>query len=149
LFLGFVAWALKMSSAQTQQILSAAPVAANCGQIPRTWDEGALRTFEVPLADPGYSPVQVPASFYYQIPERPIYKSYPVYAPGRESKGYWDKLTHTPPEVVWGRDENGVEHRPLLRTKADWVHAGELVFEAGYYRGFDSFGINDWTSPLE
>src|SRR4051794_30847861 len=52
--------------------------------IPKTWDEQALRTLELPLASPESSPVQVPASYYYQIPERPIYKSYPVYAPGHE-----------------------------------------------------------------
>ncbi len=131
LSISFAASALNMGSAQHQLIFSAAPSAPDSNQIPKTWDDDALRTFEVPLADPDYSPVQVPASFYYQIPERPIYKSYPVYAPGREPRGYWERLTSTPPEVVWGRDENGVEHRPLLRTKADWVRAGELVFEAG------------------
>ncbi len=98
--------------------------------IPRTWDEAALRTVEVPLANPEYSPVHVPASFYYQIPERPIYKTYPVYALGREPQGYWEELRSAVPVVVWGRDEKGVEHRPPLRTATDWVHAGEIVFDA-------------------
>jgi hypothetical protein len=82
------------------------------------------------LANPEYSPVQVPASFYYEISERPIYKSYPVYAPGHEPRDYWDDLKSALPVVVWGKDEKGAEHRPPLRTKADWVRAGEIVFDA-------------------
>jgi hypothetical protein len=45
-----------------------------------------MKKFEVPLAAAEYSPTEVPAGYYYQIPERPIYKRYPVYAPGRERK---------------------------------------------------------------
>jgi hypothetical protein len=84
--------------AQWQHISALATNTLTSGQIPRTWDEDALRTTELPLASPKYSPVHVPASFYYQIPERPIYKSYPVFATGREPNGYWVKLTATSPE---------------------------------------------------
>jgi hypothetical protein len=98
--------------------------------IPQTWDEEALQTLELPLANPAYSPVHVPASYYYQIPERPIYKSYPVYTPGHEPAGYWQRLHRAVPEVIWGKDDQGIEHRPPLQTEADWVRAGELVFDA-------------------
>ncbi len=98
--------------------------------IPKTWDEQALRTLELPLANPEYSPVHVPASYYYQIPERPIYKSYTVYAPGREPEGYWQRLKSAVPEVIWGKDDQGIEHRPPLQTEVDWIRAGELVFDA-------------------
>jgi hypothetical protein len=122
--------ALKVGSAQRRDVSSISPHAPVNSSIPKTWDEDGLRGSELPLTNPDYSPVQVPASFYYQVPERAICKSYPVYAPGREPDGYWEKLKSTPPEVVWGKDEKGVEHRPPLRTKADWVRAGELVFDA-------------------
>jgi hypothetical protein len=46
--------------------------------IPKTWDESALSTLEVPLAQPAFSAVHVPAGYYYRIPERPVFKSYPV-----------------------------------------------------------------------
>ena len=36
--------------------------------IPKTWDEVALRTMEVPLATPGASPVHISAERYYAIP---------------------------------------------------------------------------------
>jgi hypothetical protein len=57
--------------------------------IPKTWDDEAMASLEVPLADPVGSPKHVSADYYYRIPIRPIYKSYPFYAPGREPVGYW------------------------------------------------------------
>jgi hypothetical protein len=53
-------------------------------EIPRTWDKEAMATLEVPHPDPRYSPVAVPAEYYYSVPVRPVYKAYPVYAPGKE-----------------------------------------------------------------
>src|ERR1700693_4292142 len=53
-------------------------------EIPKTWDTAALATLEVPHPDSRYSPVAVPVEYYYRVPVRPVYKTYPVYAPGRE-----------------------------------------------------------------
>ena len=36
--------------------------------IPVTWEDSALRTSQLPLANPGFSPVPVPADFYYRMP---------------------------------------------------------------------------------
>ena len=94
--------------------------------IPKTWDEAALATVEVPLAYPRGSPKHISADYYYRIPVRPIYRSYPIYAPGYGPAGYVDWLKSREPEIVW--DEGA--HRPPLRTEADWVKAGELVFDA-------------------
>ena len=49
--------------------------------IPKTWDEEALASLEVPLADPRYSPKDISAEDYYRLPVRPIYKSYPKISP--------------------------------------------------------------------
>jgi len=104
-------------------------------EIPRTWDDEAVATHEIPLADPVGSPKHAPSDYYYRIPVRPIYKGYPVYAPGREPAGYLDWLQHQDPVVLW--DDEG--HAPPLDTDADWVRAGRTVFEAPtanflYYR---------------
>jgi hypothetical protein len=45
--------------------------------IPKTWDEQALTSLEVPLAEASCSPKHISAEAYYRIPVRPIYKSYP------------------------------------------------------------------------
>lgn len=94
--------------------------------LPKTWDDGAMATLEVPLADPIGSPKHVSADYYYQIPVRPIYKSYPIYAPGHEPPGYMDWLKQQEPVTVW--DDAG--HRPPVQTEADWIKAGEIVFDS-------------------
>src|SRR5215469_689597 len=58
--------------------------------IPQAWDEGTIANLQLPLADPRRSPVEVPWEYYYRIPRRLIYKSYAIYAPGREPAGYFD-----------------------------------------------------------
>jgi hypothetical protein len=85
-----------------------------------------MATLEVPLANPIGSPKHVSAGYYYRIPVRPIYKSYPVYAPGHEPPGYMDRLRRQEPQTVW--DDAG--HAPPLETEADWIKAGEIVFES-------------------
>src|SRR5689334_10219533 len=66
-------------------------------EIPRVWDERALREMEIPVVVPKYSPKPVTAEYYYKIPVRTIYKSYPVYAPGRAPDGYLEKLQRAEP----------------------------------------------------
>jgi hypothetical protein len=90
--------------------------------IPKTWDENGIETFELPLADPKASPVHVSADYYYRIPERQIYQSYPIYAPGKEPAGYQEWLKQQEPKPAFDAAN--------LKTTEDWVRAGEMVFEA-------------------
>ena len=94
--------------------------------IPRTWDDAEIADAQIPLADAAASPKHVTADYYYQIPVRPIYKSYPVYTPDREPAGYLEWLKQQEPVILW--DDHG--HAPPLRTEADWIRAGEIVFDA-------------------
>lgn len=95
--------------------------------IPKTWDEAALKSLEVPNPDPRYSPVAVPVEYYYRVPIRPIYKTYPVYAPGREPHGYMEWIRKQEPQVIFDSAR--------LVSKDDWIKAGEVVFDAPF--GFD------------
>src|SRR3954447_25524852 len=54
--------------------------------VPKTWDDAAIASLEVPLVEPKFAPVHIKADYYYRIPVRPIYKSYPIYAPGETHK---------------------------------------------------------------
>src|SRR5262245_4880315 len=94
--------------------------------IPKTWDQALLASLEVPLPNPEFSPKAFPVEYYDRIPVRPIYKGYPVYAPGKEPPGYWEWLKQQEPQIVW--DDAG--NRPRLETQSDWIKAGELVFDA-------------------
>jgi len=90
--------------------------------IPKSWDDEALRQLEVPLVKPEASlRYLVKADFYYRIPVRPIYKSYPVYAPAKEPPGYMEWLKKQEPEIAFDPAK--------LKSEEDWVQAGELVFD--------------------
>jgi hypothetical protein len=91
-------------------------------QIPKTWDEQAMATLEVPLAIAAASPVPVSADYYYRIPVRPIYKTYPVYHPSKEPSGYFERLQGLAPGIVSFDFAN-------FTAQEDWIRAGEIVFD--------------------
>ena len=98
--------------------------------IPRTWDDDALRSTELPLARPEVSPAHISSDYYYRMPVRPVYKSYPVYRPDREPPGYFERLAQQEPQIVF--DEQ------TLTTEQTWIDAGRIVFAAPIE--FDSSG---------
>ena len=124
----FVASFIFHSQAQ-KQIATVAPA------IPKTWVDAEMAELEIPLADAASSPKHVSAEYYYRIPERKIYKSYPVYAPGKEPPGYLEMLKQQEPEIVFDATK--------LKTQADWIKAGELVFEAPLTTGGTGFNRPD------
>ena len=91
-------------------------------EIPRTWDERELELSELPLADSVASPKFISADYYYRVPVRPIYKSYPIYHPAKEPAGYFDSLKTKTPEVIFDSSK--------LQTEQAWIKAGEIVFDA-------------------
>lgn len=90
--------------------------------IPRVWDDAEMAGLQLPLVDANASPVQVSSDYYYRIPVRTIYKNYPVYAPGKEPAGYLEWLKQQEPESAFAAG--------TLKTEADWIRAGELVFDS-------------------
>ena len=66
----------------------------------------ALERLELPVSKPEYSPKAVSEDYYYRIPAATIYKSYPVYAPGRVPLGYIEKLKRLPPGARMGDNKN-------------------------------------------
>jgi mono/diheme cytochrome c family protein len=90
--------------------------------IPRAWDARETNSFELPLAQPDRSPRYPSEKEYYSYEVRPIYRTYPIYAPDREPSGYWESLQQREPEIVFDA--------AALKTKQDWIRAGELVFES-------------------
>src|SRR6185295_17308719 len=90
--------------------------------IPKTWDTKAIETFQLPLADSRASARFISSSYYYSMPVRPIYKTYAVYRPDREPRGYMDQLQRKEPQIVFDSSK--------LKSEADWTRAGEMVFDA-------------------
>lgn len=113
---------LTSSVALVEAVALALAAVAFAVDIPRTWEKAALDTLELPLANREFSPIHIDETAYYRIPERVIYKSYPVYAPGREPEGYMERLKTVEPEVAFDPS--------VLSTQQQWVSAGEIVFNA-------------------
>ena len=90
--------------------------------IPKTWDDEAIRSLQLPLADARVSQKLIPSTYYYRMPVRPIYKSYEVYRPDREPRGYINQLKRKAPQITFDPSK--------LRSETDWIKAGELVFDA-------------------
>ncbi len=94
----------------------------NTSVIPKTWDLQAMDAFQTQLADSRVSTKLVSSAYYYSIPVRPIYKSYDVYRPDREPRGYMDQLKRKEPQIIFDSSK--------LKSEADWTKAGEIVFDA-------------------
>lgn len=89
--------------------------------IPATWDEEALRSLQLPLADARVVVANMSAQDYYRLPVRAIYKSYPIYHPDREPKGYLDSLAARDP-VVQTVDVT------QFKSDEEWLRFGREVF---------------------
>jgi hypothetical protein len=90
-------------------------------KIPRVWTHEALKDWELPNPNPNYTVEPVTEEFYYALPERVIYKTYPVYHPDYEPEGYWEWLQTQEAEIVFEASQ--------LKSEDDWIKAGELLFE--------------------
>lgn len=89
-------------------------------QIPQVWDDAALAEWATPLAGLNLRPAHMKVSEYYALRIENL-RTYPVYAPGREPEGYWEKLQDIGPRPLIAPQE--------LKTEADWVEAGKRVFD--------------------
>src|SRR5262249_51045515 len=81
------------------------------------------------------SPVQIPSKYYYGIPVRPIYKSYPVYHPAKEPPEYIERLKQLEPIIAFDAS--------TLKTHQDWIKAGEIVFDSALSYGSIPIPRND------
>lgn len=121
-------------------LLAAVPVIA-LGQfhpdIPKAWNEEALQSMTLPLAGLNTPIKYAPADWYYRIPERVIYRGYPVYQPKSEPPNYLNFLSAQEPEVVFDASK--------LNTESDWLRAGESVFSSA--DAFDVLTPDDIHDP--
>ena len=103
--------------------------------IPKAWDDSETTAFELPLARADRSPRYPPAAEYYAMPVREVYRTYPFYVAGKEPPGYFESLLQKEPEILFDPSK--------LKTKEDWIRAGELVFDSPIVR----LGADEGTAP--
>ena len=112
-------------------------VAGATREIPRVWDEAALADWVTPIAGLNVRPTNMSAKDYYAMAVENL-RTYPVYFPGREPDGYWEMLRRVGPQPLIEPEK--------LTTEADWVKAGQRVFDEAdhlHLRSLDSTLIED------
>jgi len=100
-------------------VAAAAAAAAGGESVPSVWDDAEVRSFRLPLAKLGTPPLLISSQEYYALPEVNR-KTYPVYTPDKEPKGYMDWLAQQEPQPLVDVSK--------LKTDADWIAAGREVF---------------------
>ena len=118
---------INKSSAQSPKKELVESPAKDAVVVPKIWNDEEMKSVELPLANTEYTPTFVAADFYYRMAELPIYKTYPIYVPGKEPAGYLEWLKQQEPEIAFDPAK--------LKTKDDWTKAGELVFNAPIFFG--------------
>jgi hypothetical protein len=93
---------------------------AGRAKAPRAWEEKALTEWATPVAGLNVRPAHIRPKDYYKLPIESL-RTYPVYAPGREPEGYWQRLQKTGPKPL-------VEEKSS-RTTQEWIAAGKIVFD--------------------
>ena len=110
-------------------------------QIPKLWDESELAAVTLPPARQDGHLVYVSSSYFYAMPGLQIYKSYPVYRPDREPRGYLASLREREPVIAFDPS--------TLRTEADWIRAGQVVFNAPTaFEPIDDVRNPEWYARL-
>jgi hypothetical protein len=108
--ISFVVWLLLALTARTVSLASGDLV-----PVSRLWDDRVVASVTLPSAIPGTRTLYLSSDYYYRIPERPVRKSYPFYAPGKGPAGYIDWLKTREPEIVFDEQFTGlVGHQPAV-----------------------------------
>src|SRR4051794_21262090 len=94
--------------------------AVYAADVPRVWNSREVESLQLPVPNRGFARSHIPEAEYYRVPERSIYKSYPVYAPGREPEGYQEWLKTREAEIAFDSTK--------LHSREEWNGAGEVVF---------------------
>ena len=89
-------------------------------RAPRIWDAKELSTWATPIAGINVAPSFLSENEYYQLPVDNL-RTYPVYHPDREPKGYADWLSKRKPLRLIEPEK--------IRTETDWIAAGQRVFD--------------------
>jgi hypothetical protein len=88
--------------------------------VPKIWDAKQLATWGIPIVGVNATPNYITEAEYYAAPVDDL-RTYPVYHPDYEPKGYQDWLRRqgAQPLIEPGK----------LKTEKDWLEAGRRVFE--------------------
>ena len=88
-------------------------------EVPSPWSDASIAGYRLALAGLGSAPKMVSGAAYYALPEVNL-KTYAVYTPDKEPKGYLEWLQARDPEPMVDVNK--------LHTREEWIAAGREVF---------------------
>src|SRR6202021_3499493 len=94
-------------------------VSVSAQEGPSPWSDASIAGYRLPLAGLGHAPKMVSGAAYYALPEVNL-KTYPVYTPDKEPKGYLEWLQARDPEPMVDIGK--------LKTREKWSAAGRQWF---------------------
>lgn len=107
--------------------------------VPRVWVEADVQSLQLPPPNSAFQRGHISETEYYRVSERKIYKTYLVYAPGREPKGYQEWLRSREPEIAFDETK--------LHDPEEWIEAGSVVFNWPLSRSPMFFSASDIKDP--
>ena len=99
-----------------------------------------MAQLELPLVKPEFSTRHATAERYYKLPVFELYKSHPMYRPDLAPANYMAFVQAQPPELEW-------DAARLPQSKAEWIRAGEALFDAPTRIGRLAYGEVDVNDP--
>jgi mono/diheme cytochrome c family protein len=99
---------------------SSAQTRSQKSHVPKIWDAKELATWATPIAGVNAVPNYYTEEEYYAAPVDNL-RTYPVYHPDYEPKGYWEWLKKQGAQPL-------IEPEKLV-TEKDWIEAGRRVFD--------------------
>ena len=90
-------------------------------EVPKLWRDEKIKTLHLPMADKSVEVKPISEELFYKLKEKVAYKTYPLYMPGKEPKGYYEWLLKQEPEIVFDASK--------LKSEEDWIKAGEIIYE--------------------
>ena len=92
-------------------------------EIPKTWDKVEITKFMLPTAEAAVSVTPISEAYYYKLPERKVFKSYPILLTDdiEANRKYIDSLKSLDPVDLF-------QNEP--KTEQDLIRLGEEVFNA-------------------
>jgi hypothetical protein len=99
--------------------------------VPRIWTDRALADWATPVAGLNVRPAHISEREYYATPVAEWVRTYPVYFPGREPAGYFERISQLKPEPLI---------TPRARTPSEWIAVGKQVFremDVAAFRSYD------------
>ena len=99
--------------------LTSVVAATQSPAVPRIWSDASLVDWATPIASLNVRPAHHSSAEYYAVPGENL-RTYPVYDPGSEPKGFWEDLRSRKPEPLVDVSK--------IRSAQDWVDAGKRAF---------------------